>query len=72
MTTIEILFTSLLVITWAVVSVVTIIAYYITKSLNRTLADLDDVIDAYQELESEHDKLNKQYDELLDYTSNEI
>lgn len=72
MTTIEILFISLLVITWAVVSVVTIIAYYITKSLNRTLADLDDVIDAYQELESEHDKLNKQYDELLDYTSNEI
>lgn len=72
MTTIEILFTSLLVITWAVVSVVTIIAYYITKSLNRTLADLDDVIDAYQELETEHDKLNKQYDELLDYTSNEI
>lgn len=72
MTTIEILFISLLVITWAVVSVVTIIAYYITKSLNRTLADLDDVIDAYQELETEHDKLNKQYDELLDYTSNEI
>ena len=72
MTTIEILFTSLLVITWAVVSVVTIIAYYITKSLNRTLADLDDIIDAYQELETEHDKLNKQYDELLDYTSNEI
>lgn len=72
MTTIEILFISLLVITWAVVSVVTIIAYYITKSLNRTLADLDDIIDAYQELETEHDKLNKQYDELLDYTSNEI
>lgn len=72
MTTIEILFIFLLVITWAVVSVVTIIAYYITKSLNRTLADLDDVIDAYQELETEHDKLNKQYDELLDYTSNEI
>ena len=72
MTTIEILFITLLVITWAVVSVVTIIAYYITKSLNRTLADLDDVIDAYQELETEHDKLNKQYDELLDYTSNEI
>lgn len=72
MTTIEILFTSLLVITWAVVSVVTIIAYYITKSLNRTLEDLDDIIDAYQELETEHDKLNKQYDELLDYTSNEI
>jgi len=72
MTTIEILFTSLLVITWAVVSVVTIIAYYITKSLNRALADLDDIIDAYQELETEHDKLNKQYDELLDYTSNEI
>ena len=72
MTTIEILFTSLLVITWAVVSVVAIIAYYTTKSLNRVLADLDDIIDAYQELETEHDKLNKQYDELLDYTSNEI
>ena len=72
MTTIEILFISLLVITWAVVSVVAIIAYYITKSLNRTLADLDDIIDAYQELETEYDKLNKQYDELLDYTSNEI
>ena len=72
MTTIEILFISLLVITWAVVSVVAIIAYYTTKSLNRTLADLDDVIDAYQELETEHYKLNKQYDELLDYTSNEI
>lgn len=72
MTTIEILFISLLVITWAVVSVVAIIAYYTTKSLNRTLADLDDIIDAYQELETEHDKLNKQYDELLDYTSNEI
>ena len=72
MTTTEILFTSLLVITWAIVSVVTIIAYYTTKSLNRTLADLDDIIDAYQELETEYDKLNKQYDELLDYTSNEI
>ena len=72
MTTTEILFTSLLVITWAVVSVVAIIAYYTTKSLNRTLADLDDIIDAYQELETEYDKLNKQYDELLDYTSNEI
>ena len=72
MTTIEILFISLLVITWAVVSVVAIIAYYTTKSLNRTLADLDDVIDAYQELETEYYKLNKQYDELLDYTSNEI
>ena len=72
MTTIEILFISLLVITWAVVSVVAIIAYYTTKSLNRVLADLDDIIDAYQELETEHDKLNKQYDELLDYTSNEI
>ena len=72
MTTTEILFITLLVITWAVVSVVAIIAYYITKSLNRTLADLDDIIDAYQELETEHDKLNKQYDELLDYTSNEI
>ena len=64
MTTTEILFITLLVITWAVVSVVTIIAYYITKSLNRTLADLDDIIDAYQELETEHDKLNKQYDEI--------
>ena len=52
MTTIEILFISLLVITWAVVSVVAIIAYYTTKSLNRTLADLDDIIDAYQELEA--------------------
>ena len=72
MTTTEILFITLLVITWAVVSVVAIIAYYTTKSLNRTLADLDDVIDAYQELETEHYKLNKQYDELLDYTSNEI
>ena len=72
MTTTEILFISLLVITWAVVSVVTIIAYYMTKSLNRSLEDLDDIIDAYQELETEHDKLNKQYDELLDYTSNEI
>ena len=72
MTTTEILFTSLLVITWAVVSVVAIIAYYTTKSLNRVLEDLDDIIDAYQELETEHDKLNKQYDELLDYTSNEI
>ena len=72
MTTTEIIFISLLVITWAVVSVVTIIAYYMTKSLNRSLEDLDDIIDAYQELETEHDKLNKQYDELLDYTSNEI
>ena len=72
MTTTEILFITLLVITWAVVSVVAIIAYYTTKSLNRTLADLDDIIDAYQELETEYDKLNKQYDELLDYTSNEI
>ena len=72
MTTTEILFITLLVITWAVVSVVTIIAYYTTKSLNRTLADLDDIIDAYQELETEYNKLNKQYDELLDYTSNEI
>lgn len=72
MTTTEILFISLLVITWAVVSVVAIIAYYTTKSLNRVLEDLDDIIDAYQELETEYDKLNKQYDELLDYTSNEI
>lgn len=72
MTTTEILFISLLVITWAVVSVVAIIAYYTTKSLNRALEDLDDIIDAYKELETEHDKLNKQYDELLDYTSNEI
>lgn len=72
MTTTEILFISLLAITWAVVSVVAIIAYYMTKSLNRVLEDLDDIIDAYKELETEHDKLNKQYDELLDYTSNEI
>lgn len=69
MTTIEIIF---IWITWAVVSVVAIIAYYTTKSLNRALEDLDDIIDAYKELETEHDKLNKQYDELLDYTSNEI
>lgn len=69
MTTTEIIF---ILITWAVVSVIAIIAYYTTKSLNRTLADLDDIIDAYQELETEHDKLNRQYDELLDYTSNEI
>ena len=69
MTTIEIIF---IWITWAAVSVVAIIAYYTTKSLNRVLEDLDDIIDAYQELETEYDKLNKQYDELLDYTSNEI
>ena len=69
MTTIEIIF---IWITWAAVSVVAIIAYYTTKSLNRVLEDLDDIIDAYQELETEHDKLSEQYDELLDYTSNEI
>ena len=72
MTTTEILFISLLVITWAVVGAFAVIAYNTTKSLNRALADLDDIIDAYQELETEYDKLNKQYDELLDYTSNEI
>lgn len=69
MTTIEIIF---IWITWAVVGAFAIIAYNTTKSLNRALEDLDDIIDAYQELETEYDKLNKQYDELLDYTSNEI
>ena len=69
MTTIEIIF---IWITWAVVGAFAVIAYNATKSLNRALEDLDDIIDAYQELETEHDKLNKQYDELLDYTSNEI
>ena len=69
MTTTEIIF---ILITWAVVGAFAIIAYNTTKSLNRALEDLDDIIDAYQELETEHDKLNKQYDELLDYTSNEI
>lgn len=69
MTTIEIIF---IWITWAVVGAFAIIAYNTTKSLNRALEDLDDIIDAYQELETEHDKLNRQYDELLDYTSNEI
>lgn len=69
MTTIEIIF---IWITWAVVGAFAVIAYNTTKSLNRALEDLDDIIDAYQELETEHDKLNKQYDELLDYTSNEI
>lgn len=69
MTTIEIIF---IWITWAVVGAFAIIAYNTTKSLNRALEDLDDIIDAYQELETEHYKLNRQYDELLDYTSNEI
>lgn len=69
MTTTEIIF---IWITWAVVCAFAIIAYNTTKSLNRALEDLDDILDAYQELETEHDKLNKQYDELLDYTSNEI
>lgn len=69
MTTTEIIF---IWITWAVVGAFAIIAYNTTKSLNRALEDLDDIIDAYQELETEHDKLNRQYDELLDYTSNEI
>lgn len=69
MTTTEIIFTW---ITWAVVGAFAVIAYNTTKSLNRALEDLDDIIDAYQELETEYDKLNKQYDELLDYTSNEI
>lgn len=69
MTTTEIIF---ILITWAVVGAFAIIAYNTTKSLNRALEDLDDIIDAYQELETEHDKLNRQYDELLDYTSNEI
>ena len=69
MTTIEIIF---IWITWAVVGAFAVIAYNTTKLLNRALEDLDDIIDAYQELETEYDKLNKQYDELLDYTSNEI
>ena len=69
MTTTEIIF---IWITWAVVGAFAIIAYNTTKSLNRALEGLDDIIDAYQELETEHDKLNRQYDELLDYTSNEI